>query len=296
MTPIVPTAPRWFRDAVTARCEDRYIQVEGAWIHYRHWVDAQRETKPGLLFVHGGGAHAHWWDFIAPQFAASHSVAALDLSGMGDSDHRGLYPPETFAKEIVAVCDAAGFDNRAIVIAHSFGGFGTIKAGHLYPERFAGIMIVDTVVMSPEAFEKRDETNTPFRPKKTYPDLETALTRFKLVPEQPCDNDFILDYIARHSLMNVSDGVMWKFDHLFNQKMDYRTLVEDIPQLTLPRVVIHGADSVFFKPDSVAWMQEIYGPAVPFIPVENAQHHVFLDEPLGFVRTVRGVMDQWSKA
>lgn len=294
MSGTITSPPAWFSNAVAAPYEDHFIEVEGCRIHYLHWVDPERAQKPGLLFVHGGGAHAHWWSFIAPFFRDTHSVAAIDISGMGDSGHREAYPPATYARELISVCEAAGFGNDAVIVAHSFGGFGTIKTGFLYPDRLKGIMIVDTVVMSPETFEKRDETSTPFRPKKTYPDIETALSRFRLLPEQPCANHYIIDHIARHSLMPVEGGVMWKFDHEFNTKMDYRELVEDIPRLRCKRVVIHGAESIFFNSKATAWMQQLYGPEVPFIAVPRAQHHVFLDEPLAFIETVRGVLTDWD--
>src|ERR1700748_2952052 len=40
---------------------------------------------PPLLFLHGGSAHAHWWDFVAPAFTDSFHVMALDQRGHGDS-------------------------------------------------------------------------------------------------------------------------------------------------------------------------------------------------------------------
>src|SRR2546423_1912983 len=58
--------PAWFARAVAAPFEDCFVEVDGARIHYLRWGQA---GKPGLLLVHGGFAHAHWWDFIAPLFA-----------------------------------------------------------------------------------------------------------------------------------------------------------------------------------------------------------------------------------
>ena len=59
--------------------------VEGARVHYLRWGD---KARPGLLLVHGNAAHAYWWSFIAPFLARDYNVAAIDLSGMGDSDWR----------------------------------------------------------------------------------------------------------------------------------------------------------------------------------------------------------------
>jgi len=57
--------------------------VESAASALLRWAQA---GKPGLLLVHGGFAHAHWWDFPSLLFFTDrYCVAAIDLSGMGDS-------------------------------------------------------------------------------------------------------------------------------------------------------------------------------------------------------------------
>src|SRR5437868_6191181 len=108
--------PEWFQRALATPFEDRFVQVDGARIHYLRWGQV---GKPGLLLVHGGYAHAHWWDFIAPFFSKDHCVAALDLSGMGDSAYRRKYTAELYAKEVQAVCVDAGFAERPVLVGHS---------------------------------------------------------------------------------------------------------------------------------------------------------------------------------
>jgi pimeloyl-ACP methyl ester carboxylesterase len=80
-----PGAPAWFSRAIAVPLTDERVEVAGASIHYLAWGDPGR---PGLVFVHGGGAHAHWWSPVAATFAHEFRVVALDLSGHGDSDHR----------------------------------------------------------------------------------------------------------------------------------------------------------------------------------------------------------------
>ena len=75
-------APRWFRDALAAPYEDHFVEVAGCRIHYVRWGDP---GSPGVILVHGGAAHAHWWTPIAPQLARDCQVIAVDLSGHGDS-------------------------------------------------------------------------------------------------------------------------------------------------------------------------------------------------------------------
>ena len=87
--------------------KSRIVDVDGCPIHYLIWGSPDAGSD-GLLFIHGGGAHAHWWSFIAPFFAENRPVAAIDLSGMGDSGHRtGDYGSPVHIPEIAAVIDDA---------------------------------------------------------------------------------------------------------------------------------------------------------------------------------------------
>src|SRR5439155_26095703 len=103
------TAPEWFTRVIAMPSEDRFLEVEGCRIHYLRWGQT---GKPGLLFVHGGYAHAHWWDVIAPFFAADHCVAAIGLSGMGESGYRRKYTAGLYAKEEREVCSGGGVGGR----------------------------------------------------------------------------------------------------------------------------------------------------------------------------------------
>ena len=94
-----------------------------------------RPDGAGLLFVHGGGANAHWWTHVAARFADDFRVVAIDLSGHGDSDHRAGYQLEQWTDEVVAVAAAAGIDGLPVVIGHSLGGFVTIATAARHGDR-----------------------------------------------------------------------------------------------------------------------------------------------------------------
>ena len=79
------STPTWFTDALAHAVRHADVTVDGARIAYRAWGKPGRQ---GVVLVHGGAAHAGWWDHIAPFLAAEHRVVAIDLSGHGDSDHR----------------------------------------------------------------------------------------------------------------------------------------------------------------------------------------------------------------
>jgi pimeloyl-ACP methyl ester carboxylesterase len=61
----------------------RSFTVNGLTLRALAWGSAGR---PGLCFLHGGSAHAHWFDAVAPAFADRFDVIALDQRGHGESD------------------------------------------------------------------------------------------------------------------------------------------------------------------------------------------------------------------
>ncbi len=279
-------APRWFREALDTPCEDRTVEVDGCPIHYLSWGDPQR---PGLVLVHGGAAHAHWWSFVAPQLTHNYHVVALDLSGHGDSGRRREYPRETWAREVMAVADDAGFVGPPILVGHSMGGFVCIVTASLYGERLAGAILVDSPVRRPDPEAEEGARGKSFRNPKVYPDPESALRRFRLVPDQPCENTYILDHIARTSLHRVEAGWTWKFDPMIFRRVTPRAAHEILPKVRC-RVALFRAEHGLVTPDIGDYMYELLHRNAPVIEIPDAHHHLMLDQPLAFVTGVRAIL------
>jgi pimeloyl-ACP methyl ester carboxylesterase len=281
-----PSIPDWFFEAVETDYATRSVEVDECDVVYQLWGDA---GKPGILLIHGMNAHSHWWDFIAPQLLDGYRVAAMNLTGMGDSDYRYEYDGATYAQEIRAVCDDAGFDERVALVAHSFGGYMAVKAAGLFPDRFGALVLVDSGIRHP------DEP-VPDRPAmggraKVYPDRETALGRFRVQPPQSCENAYILEYIARHSLMPVDGGWAWKFDEdLPSTLKDVERTPDDYRRLEVPTGLIYGGESELFSARTEAYMRELIPQDFPAVALPDAQHHLFLDQPLAFVAELRKML------
>jgi pimeloyl-ACP methyl ester carboxylesterase len=282
--------PAWFTRAVETPSEDRHVEVEGARIHYLRWGQPGR---PGLLFVHGGFAHAHWWDFIAPAFTGQFCVAAIDLSGMGDSEPRPKYTGELFAKEVMSVCSDAGFAERPVVVGHSFGGFVAFKTGALYGSRLTGTVVADFPFRPPDLQQENDAKRRQLRPKHLYPSFDAALARFRLIPPQPCENDFILDHIARHSLKQVDGGWTWKFDDYLFDGFELGNIPQTLAQVSCRLAVIFGEQSALFPPEIVTYASGLLSGRAPIITIPDAHHHLFLDQPLAFIETLRTLLAKW---
>ncbi|MEQ1819104.1 MAG: glycoside hydrolase family 15 protein, partial [Terricaulis sp.] len=67
-------------------------------------------------------AHANWWRFIAPFFTRDYRVAALDLSGMGDSGKRPEYNATLRADEMRATIESEAWNADLGRYAATFGG------------------------------------------------------------------------------------------------------------------------------------------------------------------------------
>ena len=294
-----PPAPAWFDRALEHRPEVGFTEVDGARIHYLSWGD---RSKPGLLLCHGNGAHAHWWDFIAPYFTDDWHVVAMTFSGMGESDWRERYHMDMFAAEQIAVCEHAGlFDHgeKPVIVAHSFGGFVTIVTGADYGDRLGGTVLLDSPVNPPERRKSRPKGSDLTRPTRIYPTLEAALARFRLAPPQDCENHFAIDHIARHSLHAAEDadgntGWTWKFDPAIWRRFEARREPEDLLRQTACRIaVFFGADSAIIHPETGPYMGELLGHEVPFISIPEAKHHLMLDQPLAMVAALRTLLGEW---
>jgi len=284
-----PTIPDWFFEAVETEYETRTVEVDDCDVVYQLW--GAGSGKPGLLLIHGMFAHSHWWDFIAPAFLDDYTVAAMNLTGMGDSDYRYEYDSVTYADEILAVCEDAGFGNDVVVVAHSFGGAMSVKAASLYPERFGGLILVDSGIRNPDDPPPQHLTMMMGQAAKIYPDKQTAIGRFRLQPPQPCENQYVMDYIARHSVMAVDGGWSWKYDDDLSATLKGgERQPEEYQSLTVPFGLIYGANSELFSRSTLDYMRTLVPQDFPAVAIENAQHHVFLDQPQAFIAALKEML------
>ncbi len=285
------TTPAWFTDALAAPRTERDVDVAGTPVHCLDW--GRDPEAPGLVFVHGGAAHAHWWSFLAPMFTERWHPVAFDLTGHGDSGRREHYSHEMWAEEVMAVAEAAGFPGPPVVVGHSLGGLVAMQTAAVYGNALAGAVVVDAPVHRPDPESEARARGTAFKSPGVYPDLETALARYKLIPPQPCENTFLVDHVARHSLHQTPEGWTWKFDPaLFRH-----TMVSMRDQLLAARcrlALFRGEDSVVVPSDTFQYMSELLEHNAPVVSIPGAMHHLILDQPLAFVAALRTLLLDWE--
>ncbi len=292
-TAILPDAPAWFARAVAVPHADRSVEVDGCPVHYLAWGEPGRR---GLVFVHGGGAHAHWWTHVAARFAGQFRVTAVDLSGHGDSGHRDVYDPAQWADEVMAVAGDASIDGRPVVIGHSMGGFITMVTAAQHSDRLAGVVICDSPVREadPEisAYHLREAFGRP----RTYPTIEDAVAHFRTVPSQEHYLDYVIDFVARHSVKPVDGGWQWKFDRRIFEQFSGGMHGIAVPYLDRIncRLALLRSEYGLVTPEIGAFMYEKLGRVTPVIEIPEAGHHAMLDQPLILLTALRTLLADWD--
>lgn len=282
-------APEWFEWATSIVPLTETRSVDGCVIHSLHWGT---RGLPGLVLVHGGAAHAHWWRFVAPFFTAEYDVVALDLSGHGESAWRERYQLEGWAAEIEAVIGDARFAQKPVVVGHSLGGLVTITAAAVHGESMAGAIIVDSVPKFGAKHEQRGEAEV--RAPKVYPTLHEAMAHFRLLPSQPAShNPFIFEFIARTSLTQTAQGWSWKFDPRIITGLALENMQAHAASVKCRVGVIRGELSKILTLEGTQLLSSWLGHRAPIIEIPRAHHHLMIDEPIAFVSALRALLADW---
>jgi pimeloyl-ACP methyl ester carboxylesterase len=284
-----PVYPDWAIKALADLPERSLVSVSGADIEVLSWG---KIGDQGVVLLHGNGASADWWSFLAPSLArAGYRVAAMSFSGMGGSDWRDSYQMETFVDEILAVIDATQLTTLTrlpVLAGHSFGGFPAMMAALHHNDKIGGLIMLDTGIEPPG----EEWTGPPIRtaPTKVYPSLTEALARFRLAPPQPCDNHWALDHIARTSLKEVDGGWTWKFDPFLWNNFEFKRVSDVVKDLKVPTIIMRGSQSYLMADRIWSFMKSVLPPKTGYVTIPEAAHHVMLDQPLATLAALEAAL------
>lgn len=290
--------PAWFEFGLARPGTPGDTIADGARVHYEVW-DGPSADAPGMVLIHGSNAHLNWWRFVAPYLAAKYRVAALDLTGNGDSDHRPVYTGEQLAGDVWAVCEAAGLGPRPFVVGHSFGGFVALQTAHHFGDRMAGVIFNDFTVRPPEDYVEwglraQREGRTEPRRLRVYADQDEAIGRFRLVPEQPPLHPAVHRWLAEQALKQVEGGWTWKFDPaLFDHLEMGRDQRERFARLKCRSAVILGEHSADDGARSGPYMREITNGILPILTIPDTHHHMMFENPVALTMAIEGLADSW---
>lgn len=267
------------RTLLAAACRHQ-VDVAGVSIDYRRW---DGPGKSSVVLVHGVGAHAHWWDHVAPLLRAS-SVIAVDLSGHGGSTWRPSYSIDAWAAELVTAAQAAwGAQHDWTVVGHSLGGAVALAAAGLDP-RVARAVLIDAPFreISDDEVAHRQQRIT--RWAAAAPRQAELITRFRPHPAPHAPLPHVVEYVARQSTVRRENGWFWRTDpQVFAGRL---LALEDLTPLTTPLTTVRPEFGLL-DDDLIETLHQRLATTPVVVELPGAGHHAMLEDPYGLAGALR---------
>jgi pimeloyl-ACP methyl ester carboxylesterase len=257
-----------------------------------HCLDYGGHGRPPLLFLHGGSAHAHWWDFVAPAFTGDFHVMALDQRGHGDSPwtQEWAYGTRHYIADLHQIISAWDF-GPPILVGHSMGGHNVLVYAGTHCAMVRAIVAIDSPATYP-AFAKQALKEMAERPSRQFDSLEAAVAAFRTVPNDAVAAPEVMRQVALNSFRQDHKG---KWIH----KMDRRTMLREpidgwplLPQIQCPALYVRPATSPMPRDYGEQIAARIPRGSLAVVP--DSHHHVLLDNPKGLISVLEQFFSQLS--
>ena len=249
-------------------------------------LDHGGEGKPPMLFIHGGSAHAHWWDFIAPAFVADFHVLALDQRGHGESEwpEEWQYGSLDYVADLEQIIDRWGL-GAPVLIGHSMGAHNVLVYAAKNSNKLRAMVAVDT---PPDysRFAVEFLRTYAVKPPRRFESMEEAVRSFRVLPRETLAKRDTLEYIAHHTYRRLEDG-SW------THKLDRRTLSREpvqvwdqLSQITCPVLIVKVTKSPILDINAARQMVATL-PKGSLEQIDDSFHHVMLDNPEALIAALK---------
>jgi pimeloyl-ACP methyl ester carboxylesterase len=276
-----------------ARPTSIFARVNGLKLHYLDW-GARRDHAPHsqkrspklapttIVLCHGGSAHCHWWDQVAPQLTEYGHVLALDFRGHGRSEWASTYGLPAYLDDLTRFIEEH-LRERVVLVGHSMGGEIAMRVAVDAPQLLGGLVIVDA---SPAGLPLKTRLLWRWKRRKQsadrpeFPTREALIARFRLSPPGHHLTKAALAELALNGAEQLSSG-NWAFRLDPNTRKltrGWRLPRCRIQDIRMPVLILRGEYSRLVSAQQARRMQtRIPGSRLTTVP--SAYHHVTLDNP-----------------
>lgn len=102
-----------------------------------------------IVFLHGWGASASAFLFVAKRFCGDHRVTVIDFAGFGESEEPSTpYGVPEYTNDVLKLLEHIGI-KRAVVVGHSFGGRVCLELSAKHSEYVRKLVLVDSAGLKP---------------------------------------------------------------------------------------------------------------------------------------------------
>jgi pimeloyl-ACP methyl ester carboxylesterase len=283
---------------VNAEPTSRYAVINGQRLHYFDWGgDADIRI---FVLCHGGSAHAHWWDEVAPRLTAHGRVLALDFRGHGRSAWADAYGPGNHIADLAAFLSE--HVKRPVVLAgHSMGGEIVQRVALDHPHLVLNLVVVDAPHGGPPLRTRlmwRWKRRKQHLGRPVFRTQQELVRKFRLSPPGHNLTNDQLEALALKGSEQLPDGTWaFRFDPK-TRKMTpgwKRHLRFPLKHIRVPTLILRGEHSALLSDGTARKMHRRIRNS-EFKEIRDAHHHVPLDNPedtalaiLHFVKSYRGL-------
>ena len=236
-----------------------------------HYVD-HGGSGPAIILSHGFSMdHQMWSEQIEPLVSAGWRVVTYDERGWGQTSHQGEFTYWDLAEDLLSLMDFLEVET-AVLVGMSQGGFLSMRATLLQPDRVTALVLVDS-----EGSALADDE------KALYKSLHEAMLESGMagpLGETLASFLFAPDYQGVEfwrAKWNSRNPQLWAdaTECLFE-----RDDIDDrLPEIKCPTLVIHGDSDASIPLERGKRMAELLGGDTQFIVIEGAGHTPNLEKP-----------------
>ncbi len=229
-------------------------------------------SGPVVLFCHCFGMTGAMFSPQLTAFAGRYRCITWDQRGHGQSPASDAFTLWDSARDALAILDHLKID-RAIFVGTSQGGFVSLRAPLLAPERVRGL-----AVMSTSAAAEKPEQKT------AYEQVHAAFFSSPDGPPEP-----VLDMLVQSFFGQRFEPGPWR-EHLRRFPKDQasyslRALVDrdevatKLKRITAPTLVLHGSADPYYAPSHGEEIAKGVTDCRGFVLVEGGAHFLSLTDP-----------------
>jgi pimeloyl-[acyl-carrier protein] methyl ester esterase len=230
-----------------------------------------QSTKPVLGLLHGWGMNARVFDALADLLAVEFDVRVLDLPGHGGRaalPHNSLH---SWADDL-----AQQLPENATLLGWSLGGQVAMRAALDHPQKVARLILLASTprfVMAEDWDHGMAATDLQDFGAALIADPKATLLRFLSLQTRGMPGQKALLQQLRQTLLAApaADGAALAAGLAILHETDLRA---ELPQLTQPTLVLHGALDTLTPPAAGAWLAETLPDAqhIEFARAAHAPH------------------------
>ena len=286
-------------------------------------VDGEKSQGPTVVFFHGAGDIALFWNLVLPKVGKFAKAIAIDQNGEGWSDHGYGMALNQQVYDSHEVLLKGGFDPPYIIVGHSLGGIIANLFAAKYKDEVDGVVLVDAT--HPDIVLKIYNKET-----KTLEWKKMRLTADEPIPQIKTEISVEPGEISSYQIKKNFGDKLNKFSErdqkLFNwiynerpwtyikgQEDTYEAEIfdemyknpKDYHLGETPLIVLTGGAKKLKKGDENWSSEELMNHSILLqkdlltlssrseqIIAKNSGHHIHIDEPEVVVSAIKKLIDQ----